>query len=84
MSTSFLLQTAYMLPNDEGEDGEVSHNNSVAISEFPAPTGKEYILRVSCPRPAPWSHVSPQRMYCVVIRDDFRLAGAFTTDTTFQ
>jgi len=52
-------------------------------SEFPAPVGKEYILRTMISRPAPWSRPSPQRMYCVLTSAEFRLAAAFTTDTTF-
>ena len=51
---------------------------------FPRPIGKEYILHMVVNRPVPWSRPSPQRMYCVVMKDDFRLAGAFTSDTTFQ
>ncbi len=95
-----LFQTEYILPDDDGSDGESRGSRSRAsgaargggggsgggaIPDFPPATGKEYILRAACcPRPAPWSLPSPQRMYAVVIRDDFRLAGAFTSDTTFQ
>jgi Rab3 GTPase-activating protein catalytic subunit len=53
-------------------------------SEFPQPFGKEYILRMMINRPAPWSQPSPQRMHCVLSKGEFRLAGAFTTDTNFQ
>uniref|UniRef100_A0A8C0UM28 Rab3 GTPase-activating protein catalytic subunit n=1 Tax=Cyanistes caeruleus TaxID=156563 RepID=A0A8C0UM28_CYACU len=52
-------------------------------SEFPPPTGREVILRTSVPRPAPYSKALPQRMYSVLTREDFRLAGAFSADTTF-
>ncbi|NWW37996.1 RB3GP protein, partial [Panurus biarmicus] len=52
-------------------------------SEFPPPTGREVILRASVPRPAPYSKALPQRMYSVLTREDFRLAGAFSADTTF-
>jgi len=53
------------------------------VGEFPAAVGKEYILRTMVNRPAPWSRPSPQRMYCVLTSAEFRLAGAFTTDTNF-
>lgn len=52
-------------------------------SEFPPPTGREVILRAAVPRPAPYSKALPQRMYSVLTREDFRLAGAFSADTTF-
>ncbi|NXL18003.1 RB3GP protein, partial [Setophaga kirtlandii] len=52
-------------------------------SEFPPPAGREVILRAAVPRPAPYSKALPQRMYSVLTREDFRLAGAFSADTTF-
>ncbi|XP_013395929.1 rab3 GTPase-activating protein catalytic subunit-like [Lingula anatina] len=52
-------------------------------SDFPKPAGREYILRTVVPRPAPYSRPSAQRMFCVLLRDEFRLAGAFSSDTTF-
>jgi len=63
--------------------GTVTFRHSPVIGEFPAAVGKEYILRTMVSRPAPWSRPSPQRMYCVLTAAEFRLAGAFTTDTTF-
>ncbi|EDO49526.1 predicted protein, partial [Nematostella vectensis] len=62
----------------------VQSSSSPAQQDFPTPTGREYILRTSAPRPARSSRVSPQRMYCVLTADEFRLAGAFTEDVTFQ
>ena len=52
--------------------------------DFPNASAREYILRAMIPRPAPYSRVLPQRMYCVLVEGDYRLAGAFCTDTTFQ
>ncbi|XP_067019940.1 rab3 GTPase-activating protein catalytic subunit-like isoform X1 [Acropora muricata] len=52
--------------------------------DFPSPTGREYILRTTIPRPRPSSRPCPQRMYCVLTNDEFRLAGAFTDDVIFQ
>lgn len=57
-------------------------NHHSMITEFPPPSGKEFILRTSMPRP-PGCTVTPQRMYCVITREEFRLAGAFSEDTTF-
>ena len=52
--------------------------------DFPSPTGREYILRTTIPKPRPSSRPCPQRMYCVLTNDEFRLAGAFTDDVIFQ
>ena len=49
-----------------------------------SPAGKEYILRASIARPSQSrSRPSPQRMYCMLAQDEFRLCGAFSEDTTF-
>ncbi|XP_005093890.1 rab3 GTPase-activating protein catalytic subunit [Aplysia californica] len=61
-----------------------SESKSTALSDFPAPCAREYILRAMVPRPAPYSKVLPQRMYCLLMESDNRIAGAFTSDTTFQ
>ena len=53
-------------------------------NQFMAPAGKEYILRASLGRPSQSrSRPSPQRMYCLLAQDEFRLCGAFSEDTTF-
>ncbi|CAI9577763.1 unnamed protein product [Staurois parvus] len=52
-------------------------------TDFPPPAGREVILRTMVPRPAPYSKALPQRMYSVLTKDDFRLAGAFCSDTSF-
>ncbi|POI34852.1 hypothetical protein CIB84_001395 [Bambusicola thoracicus] len=57
--------------------------NTGSMSDFPPPTGREIILRTTVPRPAPYSKPLPQRMYSVLTKEDFRLAGAFSADTTF-
>lgn len=59
-----------------------SSGHHPTVSEFPPPSGKEFILRTSMSRP-PGCSVTPQRMYCVITREEFRLAGAFSEDTTF-
>uniref|UniRef100_A0A8C0HB37 Rab3 GTPase-activating protein catalytic subunit n=1 Tax=Chelonoidis abingdonii TaxID=106734 RepID=A0A8C0HB37_CHEAB len=57
--------------------------NLGAVTDFPPPAGRELILRITVPRPAPYSKPLPQRMYSVITKEDFRLAGAFSADTTF-
>ncbi|KAK3589406.1 hypothetical protein CHS0354_020737 [Potamilus streckersoni] len=52
--------------------------------DFPRPSAREYILRTVIPRPAPYSKPLPQRMHCVLCDNDFRLAGAFSSDSVFQ
>ena len=68
------------------DTGSANSTNShrAAIPDFPKPWGKEFILRATVARPAPWSRLSPQRMYCILVKNEFRLLGAFSSDTTFQ
>uniref|UniRef100_A0A0B7ASM6 Rab3 GTPase-activating protein catalytic subunit n=1 Tax=Arion vulgaris TaxID=1028688 RepID=A0A0B7ASM6_9EUPU len=58
--------------------------SSASCSDFPPASCREYILRAMVPRPAPYSKVLPQRMYCMLVDGDSRLAGAFTADSSFQ
>ncbi|XP_051938960.1 rab3 GTPase-activating protein catalytic subunit [Hippocampus zosterae] len=51
--------------------------------DFPSPAGREILLRTCIPRPAPYSKSLPQRLFCVLTRDEFRLVGAFSSDTSF-
>nr|KAG5694651.1 hypothetical protein BaRGS_003929 [Batillaria attramentaria] len=81
-----------ILEDDDGSSGDVSDAMSAldhlrpssTVPDFPNPSAREYILRAMVPRPAPYSRVLPQRMYCVLVEGDYRLAGAFCSDTTFQ
>ena len=76
-----LLQEINMVMGEEGEED----NSSSSVSDFPRPTGREYILRTFAPRPAPYSKSLPQRMYVNITEGhEFRLAGAFSQDTVFQ
>lgn len=67
------------LPNDD----DAKHNMS-SVPNFPHPSGREYILRTIVPRPAPYSKQLPQRMFCAIEDDEFRITGAFASDTVFQ
>ena len=79
-----------MLPDQDEVEETVTteHTRSKryhsSVPDFPRPAGREFILRNTVPRPAPYSQATPQRMYCVLVDGDFRIAGAFTQDTTFQ
>ncbi|XP_010780934.1 rab3 GTPase-activating protein catalytic subunit-like isoform X1 [Notothenia coriiceps] len=53
------------------------------VPDFPPPAGREILLRTCVPRPAPYSKALPQRLFCVLMKEEFRLAGAFSSDTTF-
>ncbi|XP_068161266.1 rab3 GTPase-activating protein catalytic subunit [Antennarius striatus] len=53
------------------------------VSDFPPPAGREVLVRTCVPRPAPYSKALPQRLFCVMMREEFRLAGAFSSDTSF-
>uniref|UniRef100_A0AAX7TB90 Rab3 GTPase-activating protein catalytic subunit n=1 Tax=Astatotilapia calliptera TaxID=8154 RepID=A0AAX7TB90_ASTCA len=56
---------------------------SSRVPDFPPPAGREILLRTCVPRPAAYSKALPQRLFCVLMREEFRLAGAFSTDTSF-
>ncbi|XP_064646210.1 rab3 GTPase-activating protein catalytic subunit-like [Lineus longissimus] len=68
---------------DNDHDGKTQRPPST-VPDFPEPAGKEYILRTVLPRPTPYSRPSPQRMFCVLVKDECRFAGAFSSDTTFM
>ena len=67
--------------SNTAESGE--NSGAQQTSRIEKPFKREYILRSSVSRPAPYSRQSPQRMYILLTSDEFRLAGAFTEDTMF-
>ncbi|XP_028927395.1 rab3 GTPase-activating protein catalytic subunit isoform X2 [Ornithorhynchus anatinus] len=71
------------LEEEPKRSGSLEERRQNSASDFPPPAGRELILRTSVPRPAPYSKALPQRMYSVLTKEDFRLAGAFSTDTSF-
>uniref|UniRef100_A0A8C3A1K4 Rab3 GTPase-activating protein catalytic subunit n=1 Tax=Cyclopterus lumpus TaxID=8103 RepID=A0A8C3A1K4_CYCLU len=77
-------RTALLAPLDEdlGRDRKPAGGSS-KVPDFPSPAGREILLRTCVPRPAPYSKVLPQRLFCVLMREEFRLAGAFSLDTAF-
>ncbi|XP_072274189.1 rab3 GTPase-activating protein catalytic subunit isoform X2 [Pyxicephalus adspersus] len=71
------------LEEDPKKPGSSEDRKVMSGTDFPPPAGREVILRTTVPRPAPYSKALPQRMYSVLTKDDFRLAGAFSSDTSF-
>ena len=53
------------------------------VDVFPQPDSREFILRTCVGRPYPYSQSAPQRMYCSVTKNEFRVAGGFTIDKQF-
>uniref|UniRef100_A0A9J7XK39 Rab3 GTPase-activating protein catalytic subunit n=1 Tax=Cyprinus carpio carpio TaxID=630221 RepID=A0A9J7XK39_CYPCA len=77
-------QRAALLAPMEDEAGRSGGTDDrKAVPDFPPPAGREVLLRTCVPRPAPYSKALPQRLFCVLTRDEFRLAGAFSSDTCF-
>lgn len=74
---------AMACPEDELKRTGPEERKQNSVSDFPPPAGRELILRTTVPRPAPYSKALPQRMYSVLTKEDFRLAGAFSSDTSF-
>ncbi|CAF0883999.1 unnamed protein product [Brachionus calyciflorus] len=68
---------------DDNDEIEEMENYTNLLLPYDKPFKREYILRSSVSRPAPYSRQSPQRMYCLINNLEFRLAGAFTEDTMF-
>lgn len=75
-------KAANMITDDSDEDGDDGDDHGQWATVFPAPESKEFILRTWMKRPRPYSTKVPQRMYCC-IKDDLRVAGAFTIDKQF-
>ncbi|KAM3862415.1 rab3 GTPase-activating protein catalytic subunit isoform 2-T2 [Diretmus argenteus] len=83
------LHAALLAPLDEdlgrvsGTENRKSMGGGHNVPDFPPPAGREILLRTCVPRPAAYSKALPQRLFCVMMREDFRLAGAFSSDTSF-
>ncbi|XP_052004436.1 rab3 GTPase-activating protein catalytic subunit isoform X2 [Xyrauchen texanus] len=76
-------RAALLAPMDEETARVGGTDDRKPVPDFPPPAGREILLRTCVPRPAPYSKALPQRLFCVLLREDFRLAGAFSSDTTF-
>ncbi len=56
----------------------------VPKNPFPKPFSRQFVLKVSAPRPYAYSQPSPQRLYCQLKQHEFRLAAAFSIDQQFM
>lgn len=74
--------TVAPVEDEFGMERNVTAGNA-KVTDFPSPTGREILLRTCVPRPAPYSKALPQRLFCVMLGEEFRLAGAFSSDTSF-
>jgi Rab3 GTPase-activating protein catalytic subunit len=63
------------------QDGAGNEKDKSAKNEFPLPVGREYLLRCIVKCPTTDSTPTPQRMFAVITEDQFRIAGAFSTDS---
>jgi len=54
------------------------------VKPFPKPFSREFVLKVNVARPYVYSQPSPQRIYCRLRQNEFRVAGAFTIDQQFM
>lgn len=66
-----------------GQDSDSRSPQPDPVQDFPAPAGREVVLRTCVPSPASYSRALPQRLFCVLLRDEFRLAAALSHDTSF-
>lgn len=82
MSLMWWCVQAALLAPMEDESVAVPDDRKATL-DFPPPAGREILLRTRVPRPAPYSRTLPQRLFCVLMREEFRLAGAFSSDTSF-
>ncbi|XP_033842507.1 rab3 GTPase-activating protein catalytic subunit [Periophthalmus magnuspinnatus] len=71
------------LDPEAGPGSDPDSRSSEQVPDFPPPTGREMILRTCVPSPACYSRALPQRMFCVILKDEFRLAAALSHDTAF-
>ena len=74
---------AYQYESLNENENEPETDDANATNPFDKPFRREYIMRSSTSRPAPYSRLSPQRMYVNLTKEEFRIAGAFTEDTMF-
>ena len=51
---------------------------------FPKPASREFVLKVNCARPYTYSAKCPQRLFCRLRPQEFRIAGAFSVDQQFM
>ncbi|KAK5646611.1 hypothetical protein RI129_005075 [Pyrocoelia pectoralis] len=65
------------------EHGNLVENNSSVNFIFPQANEREFVMRVSAVRPAPYSKKSPQFLRAILSKNEFRFAGAFSEDIVY-
>ncbi|KAG5885163.1 hypothetical protein JTB14_037472 [Gonioctena quinquepunctata] len=65
--------------NEQAEESGKGAINGI----FPAPTEREFVMRVNAVRPAAYSAKCQQFLRAVLNKKEFRLAGAFSDDIVF-
>ncbi|XP_061782570.1 rab3 GTPase-activating protein catalytic subunit [Nerophis lumbriciformis] len=79
-----VAQETVLLDKEHGNEDEMRLTEDKSkTQDFPSPAGREILLRTCVPRPAPYSKPLPQRLFCVLTMEEFRLVGAFSSDTSF-
>ncbi|XP_061923521.1 rab3 GTPase-activating protein catalytic subunit [Entelurus aequoreus] len=79
-----VAQETVLLDKEHGNEDEMRLTEDRSkTQDFPSPAGREILLRTCVPRPAPYSKPLPQRLFCVLTTEEFRLVGAFSSDTSF-
>lgn len=58
-------------------------NSPVGNVIFPHTSEREFVMRVSAVRPAPYSAKCPQFLRAILSKNEFRLVGAFSEDIVF-
>ena len=82
----FNLSAESKRPKSELEQAEESSSTSRVESSpsyLKSLSAKEFILRVTLPRPGLNSKPLPQRLYCLMTATELRMAGIFSEDTSF-
>lgn len=64
-------------------ENEETNPRSDSTTLFPAPSEREFVMRVAACRPAAYSSRSPQFLRAVLSKNEFRLCGAFSEDIVF-
>lgn len=72
-------KTTNMILSEQG----TLESNPVENVIFPQTTEREFVMRVSAVRPAPYSSKSPQFLRAILSKNEFRLVGAFSEDIVF-
>ncbi|CAG9825554.1 unnamed protein product [Phaedon cochleariae] len=71
------------MQNFSGEQESMEDAKRSGNGVFPAPSGREFVMRVNAVKPAGHSAKCPQFLRAILNKNEFRLAGAFSEDIVF-